>query len=82
MIIPTKRWRTFSSPDASALLARSLHGPYVMPLEFMSAQAANPDQAEPLGPDDIDPVDQTDVDPEVFDEPVTGENDDQEPAPR
>lgn len=82
MIIPTKRWRTFSSPNASALLARSLHGPYVMPSGFMSVQAGNLDQAEPLGPDDIDPVDQTDVDPEVFDEPVTGEDDDQAPVPK
>jgi hypothetical protein len=53
-----------------------------MPSGFMSVQAGNLDQAEPLGPDDIDPVDQTDVDPEVFDEPVTGEDDDQTPVPK
>lgn len=82
MIVPTSRWQRFSSPNASALLARALHGPYVMPSEFLSAHAAEPDPAEPLRPDEIDSVSLPKEDSDAFDEPVTGENDDQEPAPR
>ena len=53
-----------------------------MPSEFLSAHAAEPDPAEPLRPDEIDSVSLPKEDSDAFDEPVTGENDDQEPAPR
>lgn len=70
MIVPTSRWQRFSSPSASALLARALHGPYVMSSVFLSTHAA-----EPLGLDQIDPAGEDDVVTDAFNEPVIGEND-------
>lgn len=70
MIVPTRRWQRFSSPSASALLARALHGPYVMSSIFLSTAAAGP-----LVLDQIDPAGEGEVALDAFDEPVIGEND-------
>lgn len=53
-----------------------------MSARSLRAHATEPDPAEPLHPEDTDPVDQPDVDPDVPEDPVSGEDDDQDPTPR
>lgn len=82
MITTSSIFQRFSSPTAPAMIARSLFGVDAAIAGSRLAQATEPDPAEPLDPDAIDPANQADGDPDLPEDPVTGENDDQEPAPR
>lgn len=79
MITTSSIFQRFSSPIAPAMIARSLFGVDAAIAGSRFAQATEADPAEPLDPNQIDPAGQPDDDPE---DPVIGDSDDQEPAPR
>lgn len=82
MITTSSIFQRFSSPLAPAMIARSLFGIDAAISGSRLAQATEPDPAEPLDPDATNSATQADGDPDTPEDPVTGENDDQEPAPR
>lgn len=82
MITTSRIFQRFSSPIAPAMIARSLFGIDAAIAGSRFAQATEPDAVEPLDPDQADPANQPDSESDAPDDPVTGDIDDQEPAPR
>lgn len=82
MITTSSIFQRFSSPLAPAMIARSLFGVDAAIAGSRLAQATEPDPAEHFAPDEIDPANQPDDDLDTPEDPVIGDSDDQEPAPR
>lgn len=82
MLTTTTHWQRFSSPQAPEMIARSMFGIDAQLAEAQGGQATEPVPAEPPEPTDAEVADQSVLDPDDPSTPVTGESDDQEPAPR
>ena len=82
MITTSRVFQRFSSPIAPAMIVRSLFGIDAAIAGSRFAQATEPDAVEPLDPDQADPANQPDSDLDAPEDPVTGDIDEQEPAPR